>query len=73
MRGEIFTKGTWRPSSSGGALAVIDPSNRGKFHRITAGNADDIALAEWGFRNYLETKQITTYDRSEPWGWYIKD
>lgn len=30
-------------------------------------------LGEWGFNNYLETKQITTYDRSEPWGWYIKE
>ncbi|WP_027257906.1 aldehyde dehydrogenase family protein [Leisingera aquimarina] len=30
-------------------------------------------LGEWGFNNYLETKQITTYDRSKPWGWYIKD
>ncbi|MEH6360542.1 MAG: aldehyde dehydrogenase family protein, partial [Amylibacter sp.] len=30
-------------------------------------------LGEWGLNNYLETKQITTYDRSEPWGWYIKD
>jgi betaine-aldehyde dehydrogenase len=29
-------------------------------------------LGEWGFNNYLETKQITTYDRSEPWGWYLK-
>ena len=29
-------------------------------------------LGEWGFNNYLETKQITTYDRSTPWGWYIK-
>lgn len=30
-------------------------------------------LGEWGFHNYLETKQITTYDRSAPWGWYIKE
>ncbi len=30
-------------------------------------------LGEWGLNNYLETKQITTYDRSKPWGWYIKD
>lgn len=30
-------------------------------------------LGEWGFNNYLETKQITTYDRSKPWGWYIKE
>ncbi|MGK0399211.1 MAG: betaine-aldehyde dehydrogenase, partial [Gammaproteobacteria bacterium] len=30
-------------------------------------------LGEWRLNNYLETKQITTYDRSEPWGWYIKD
>lgn len=29
-------------------------------------------LGEWGLNNYLETKQITTYDRSNPWGWYIK-
>lgn len=30
-------------------------------------------LGEWGMNNYLETKQITTYDRSKPWGWYLKD
>lgn len=30
-------------------------------------------LGEWGMKNYLETKQITTYDRSKPWGWYLKD
>jgi betaine-aldehyde dehydrogenase len=29
-------------------------------------------LGEWGLNNYLETKQITTYDRSKPWGWYLK-
>jgi betaine-aldehyde dehydrogenase len=30
-------------------------------------------LGEWGLNNYLETKQITTYDRSKPWNWYIKE
>lgn len=30
-------------------------------------------LGEWGLNNYLEVKQITTYDRSKPWGWYLKD
>ncbi|MCV2867443.1 aldehyde dehydrogenase family protein [Defluviimonas sp. WL0002] len=30
-------------------------------------------LGEWGLMNYLETKQITTFDRSKPWGWYLKD
>jgi len=29
-------------------------------------------LGEWGLNNYLETKQITTYNSDEPWGWYIK-
>jgi len=29
-------------------------------------------LGVWGLNNYLETKQITTYDRSKPWGWYLK-
>ena len=29
-------------------------------------------LGEWGLNNYLEVKQITTYDRSRPWGWYQK-
>lgn len=29
-------------------------------------------LGEWGFNNYLETKQITRYDSQQPWGWYIK-
>ncbi len=27
-------------------------------------------LGEWGFGNYLETKQITEYTSNEPWGWY---
>ena len=30
-------------------------------------------LGVWGLNNYLETKQITTYDRSRPWGWYLKE
>lgn len=30
-------------------------------------------LGVWGFNNYLEVKQITRYDRSKPWGWYLKD
>jgi betaine-aldehyde dehydrogenase len=29
-------------------------------------------LGKWGLNNYLETKQITTFDSNEPWGWYIK-
>lgn len=29
-------------------------------------------LGEWGFNNYLETKQITSFDSEEPWAWYIK-
>lgn len=29
-------------------------------------------LGRWGFENYLETKQITTYASGEPWGWYIR-
>jgi betaine-aldehyde dehydrogenase len=29
-------------------------------------------LGQWGLNNYLETKQITRFDSSEPWGWYIK-
>ena len=29
-------------------------------------------LGRWGFENYLETKQVTTYASSAPWGWYIK-
>lgn len=28
-------------------------------------------LGVWGFENYLETKQITSYDSDEAWGWYI--
>ncbi|MFC0158408.1 aldehyde dehydrogenase [Mameliella alba] len=30
-------------------------------------------LGEWGLNNYLETKQITTWDAHRPWGWYIKE
>ena len=29
-------------------------------------------LGYWGFENYLEVKQITSYDSNEPWAWYIK-
>ncbi|PRC90928.1 aldehyde dehydrogenase family protein [Solimicrobium silvestre] len=29
-------------------------------------------LGRWGFENYLETKQITRFDSSQPWGWYLK-
>lgn len=29
-------------------------------------------LGTWGLNNYLETKQITSYDSDEPWAWYIK-
>ncbi|MDH1209689.1 aldehyde dehydrogenase family protein [Pseudomonas chengduensis] len=29
-------------------------------------------LGEWGLDNYLETKQITRYESSEAWGWYLK-
>jgi len=29
-------------------------------------------LGEWGLNNYLEVKQITRYDSSKSWGWYIK-
>ena len=29
-------------------------------------------LGEWGLNNYLETKQITSYNTDQPWGWYIK-
>ncbi len=29
-------------------------------------------LGKWGLNNYLETKQITRFNSSEPWGWYIK-
>jgi betaine-aldehyde dehydrogenase len=29
-------------------------------------------LGHWGLENYFETKQITTYNSSKPWGWYLK-
>ncbi len=29
-------------------------------------------LGQWGLNNYLETKQITRFNGSEPWAWYIK-
>ena len=29
-------------------------------------------LGKWGLNNYLETKQITSFNSDEPWGWYIK-
>lgn len=30
-------------------------------------------LDEWDLNNYLETKQITTYDCSKPWDRYLKE
>lgn len=29
-------------------------------------------LGRWGLENYLEVKQVTSYDSANPWGWYIK-
>ncbi len=29
-------------------------------------------LGPWGLENYLETKQVTRLESSEPWGWYLK-
>ena len=29
-------------------------------------------LGRWGLENYLEVKQVTSYDSDAPWGWYIK-
>ncbi len=29
-------------------------------------------LGRWGLSNYLEVKQITSFNSDEPWGWYIK-
>lgn len=29
-------------------------------------------LGRWGLENYLEVKQVTSYDAGEPWGWYLK-
>lgn len=28
-------------------------------------------LGEWGLENYLEVKQITSYNSQQPWGWYL--
>jgi len=29
-------------------------------------------LGPWGIENYLETKQITTYESNDAYGWFIK-
>ncbi|WP_075292044.1 aldehyde dehydrogenase family protein [Pararhizobium arenae] len=29
-------------------------------------------LGRWGLQNYLETKQITSFNADKPWGWYLK-
>lgn len=29
-------------------------------------------LGQWGLDNYLEVKQITTFNSQQPWAWYIK-
>ncbi len=28
-------------------------------------------LGSWGLANYLEVKQVTSYESREPWGWYL--
>ena len=28
-------------------------------------------LGRWGLANYLEVKQVTTYQSQDPWGWYL--
>jgi betaine-aldehyde dehydrogenase len=30
-------------------------------------------LGTWGLMNFLEPKQITAYQSTAPWGWYLKD
>jgi betaine-aldehyde dehydrogenase len=40
------------------------------FDFLDAGVGRD--LGEEGFNAYLETKQVTTYLSSEPWGWFNK-
>eukprot|EP01116_Phalansterium_solitarium_P019595 TRINITY_DN5535_c0_g2_i1.p2 TRINITY_DN5535_c0_g2~~TRINITY_DN5535_c0_g2_i1.p2 ORF type:complete len:511 (+),score=202.17 TRINITY_DN5535_c0_g2_i1:53-1534(+) len=29
-------------------------------------------LGKWGLKNYLEVKQVTSYETKDPWGWFIK-
>ena len=29
-------------------------------------------LGHWGLENYLEVKQVTSYESDDAWGWYIK-
>jgi betaine-aldehyde dehydrogenase len=29
-------------------------------------------LGRWGLDNYLEVKQVTSYDSDQPWAWYLK-
>ncbi|KAB2950997.1 MAG: aldehyde dehydrogenase family protein, partial [Rhizobiaceae bacterium] len=29
-------------------------------------------LGKWGFDAYRQVKQVTTFDRNEKWGWYLK-
>jgi betaine-aldehyde dehydrogenase len=29
-------------------------------------------LGTWGLDNYLEVKQVTSWNSGEPWGWYLK-
>jgi betaine-aldehyde dehydrogenase len=29
-------------------------------------------LGQWGLDNYLEVKQVTTYESQEAWGWYLQ-
>ena len=29
-------------------------------------------LGLWGLHNYLETKQLTRYVSTQPWGWYLR-
>ena len=30
-------------------------------------------VGRWGLDNYLEVKQVTSFDSLDPWGWYLKN
>lgn len=78
---DFYIDGTFVAPRAGGGLEAIDPVTETVFARIAAvgtrDNGKPIPESEWdvgtaGFRGGRETKQITRYDHTRTWGWYLK-
>lgn len=78
---ELYIDGAFVAPQAGGSLEAINPATETVFARIAAvetrDNGKPIPESEWdvgttGFMGFHETKQITRYDHTRNWGWYLK-